>query len=143
MQFGAEVVRYHVERNVARRVTGEGAACAREAAALAAEPAYGNIAELGLGVLADLGVRPVGAILLDEKLGLHVAFGRSDHFGGRVGAADFTRPEAVVHVDRVYLPGLQPRIVPRRVSLRMADGRDVTLMRDGRYADVFGARAGR
>ena len=77
VQFGGDVLRYHVEGNVARRVDGEGAACAREAAALADEPAYGNIAELGLGVLADLGVQPTGAILLDEKLGLHVAFGRS------------------------------------------------------------------
>lgn len=139
VQFGADVVRYAIDRNVARSVTGEGAAREAEARALAAEPAYGNIAELGLGVLADLGVQPTGEILLDEKLGLHVAFGRSDHFGGRVGVADFSRPEAVVHIDRVYLPGLQPRIVPARVDLVLDDGRTLALMRDGRYGDVFGA----
>jgi phosphoribosylaminoimidazole-succinocarboxamide synthase len=33
-----------------------------------------------------------------EKLGLHIAFGRSDHFGGQVGAAKFSKPEEVVHV---------------------------------------------
>ncbi|MFN8586875.1 MAG: hypothetical protein U0704_03660 [Candidatus Eisenbacteria bacterium] len=139
VQFGAELVRFHIEGNRAVRVSGEGAAAAEHAAWLEREPAYGNIAELGLGVLADLGVKPVGEILLDEKLGLHVAFGRSDHFGGRVGAHDFSRPDAVVHMDRVYLPELQPRVLPRAVDLLLDDGTPFALMRDGRYADgVFG-----
>ena len=71
----------------------------------------------------SFGVEPCGEILLDEKLGLHIAFGRSDHFGGQVGAAQFSQPEAVVHIDRIYLPGLQPRVVPQRVDLVDADGR--------------------
>jgi hypothetical protein len=133
VQFGGEVVVFTIERNRAVRVTGEGGAVAEQARWLAAEPAYGNLAELGLGVLAELGVEPCGEILLDEKLGLHIAFGRSDHFGGQVGAAQFSRPEAVVHIDRIYLPGLQPRIVPRRVDLVDADGRLTELMRDGAY----------
>ena len=100
VQFGRDLVLFHVEANRAVRVTGEGNATAIQAGYLAREPAYGNIAELGLGVLAGLGVQPVGAILLDEKLGLHVAFGRSDHFGGQVGPWAFSGPDAVVHVDR-------------------------------------------
>lgn len=139
VEFDGEVVRFRVEANVAVRAEGSGPRAADQAEWLAREPAYGNMAELGLGVLADLGVRPVGAILLDEKLGLHVAFGRSDHFGGQVGASRFSRPEAVVHVDRVYLPSLQPRIRVARVALAMPDGGEVVLMRDGRYEDVFGA----
>ena len=137
VQFGDEVVVYDIEANRAVRVTGEGAAAADEVHRLASEPAYGNLAELGLGVLADFGVAPCGEILLDEKLGLHVAFGRSDHFGGQVGAAQFTRPEAVVHIDRVYLPGLQPRIVARRVDLFDEAGAVTPLMRDGEYAGIF------
>lgn len=139
VQFGDEVVRFRVEANVAMRAEGGGPRAAEQAAWLAREPAYGNMAELGLGVLADLGVQPVGAILLDEKLGLHVAFGRSDHFGGQVGASRFSRPDAVVHVDRVYLPSLQPRVHVARVTLAMPGGEERVLMRDGRYADVFGA----
>jgi leucyl aminopeptidase (aminopeptidase T) len=140
VQFGAEVVCFHIAGNRAWRVTGEGAAAAEHAAWLGRESAYGNIAELGLGVLAALGVKPVGELLLDEKLGLHVAFGRSDHFGGQVGAAAFSHAGAVVHLDRVYLPEIQPRIVPRAVDLVMEGGEVMPLMRDGEY--VGGVFAG-
>ena len=88
-------------------------------------------------MLGDLGVEPTGEILLDEKLGLHVAFGRSDHFGGQVGAAQFSKPEAVVHIDRIYLPSLQPRVNAKRVELTDADGSTTVIMRDGVYVGVF------
>ena len=89
-------------------------------------------------MLADLGVEPTGEILLDEKLGLHIAFGRSDHFGGQVGAAQFSKPEAVVHIDRIYLPSLQPRVNAKRLELTGEDGRTSVIMRDGAYvAGVF------
>ena len=136
MQFGNEVVIYEIERNSAVRVTGSGAAARREAEHIAREPAYGNIAELGLGVLSDFGVKPCGSLLLDEKLGLHIAFGRSDHFGGRVGAAQFSRPEEVVHIDRVYLPSVQPMVHVRRVDLR-GPGTEIPLMRDNRFVVDF------
>lgn len=137
VQFGNEVVLFRIEGNRAVAASGGGAAAREQAEWLAREPAYGNMAELGLGVLADLGVRPVGEILLDEKLGLHVAFGRSDHFGGRVGAAAFSRPDAVVHIDRVYLPALQPRVLARAVDLVLEGGERIALMREGSYGALF------
>ncbi|MDI7269893.1 MAG: hypothetical protein QME96_18025, partial [Myxococcota bacterium] len=140
VQFGGDVVVYGVERNRAVVAAGDGEAARREADLLAREPAYGNIAEMGLGVLAGFGVQPCGEVLLDEKLGLHVAFGRSDHFGGQIGPGDFTRPEAVVHIDRVYLPGTQPRIRVERLDLAMPDGAPVPVMRDGVYVVAFGPR---
>ncbi len=99
-----------------------GRAAQAERAHLAAEPAYGNMAELGFGVLADFGLEPIGEILLDEKLGLHIAFGRSDHFGGMVGPKDFSSATAVIHLDRIYIPGVMPRIAVRSVILDYADG---------------------
>src|SRR5690606_36663396 len=110
VQFGDEIVLYHVEKNRARSAFGSGPAGQAESERLLAEPAYGNIAELGFGVLADFGVEPVGEILLDEKLGLHIAFGRSDHFGGFVGAGQFSSPQALVHIDRIYIPQTQPHV---------------------------------
>lgn len=138
VQLEDEVVRYRVEGNRALGVLGAAGPVARaEAERLAREPAYGNLAELGLGVLAELGVEPCGELLLDEKLGLHLAFGRSDHFGGVTGAARFSRPEAVVHIDRVYLPSLQPRVQVRRVELVGPAGQRIELIRDDRYALDF------
>jgi hypothetical protein len=137
VQLGDEVVRYRIEENRAVEVLSDGPESRREAELLTREPAYGNIAELGLGVLGDFGIEPIGEVLLDEKLGLHIAFGRSEHFGGQVGPAQFSRPEAVVHQDRVYVPAIQPRVVAARVDLRRDDGRKLALMRDGRYVIDF------
>ncbi|MBI5240172.1 MAG: hypothetical protein HY926_06845 [Elusimicrobia bacterium] len=138
VQFGSEVVRYRVAGNRAAEVLSRGPESDREAALLEAEPAYANLAELGLGVLDAFGVKPVGEVLLDEKLGLHIAFGRSDHFGGRVGPTQFSSPAAVVHIDRVYVPQTQPDIRVAGVELVMEDGRRSPLMRDGSYLpEVF------
>ena len=138
VELDGEVVVYEIAENRAIAVLGDGPVAGREAELLRQEPAYGNLSELGLGVLSDFGIQPVGAILLDEKLGLHIAFGRSDHFGGQVGAAQFSSPEAVVHIDRVYLPASQPQVQVRRVDLVSDDGSVTPLMRDGRYVVDLG-----
>lgn len=137
VELDGEVVVYEIDANRAVAVHGQGPVAQRERDLLAAEPAYGNVAELGLGVLSAFGLQPIGEILLDEKLGLHIAFGRSDHFGGQVGPGDFSAPDRVVHIDRVYLPETQPAVKVRRVDLIAADGTSSPLMRDGNYVDIF------
>lgn len=132
VQFGEDVVLYRVENNIAVEVLSKNAASTVERRKLRDEPAYGNIAELGLGVLGDLGIEPCGVVLLDEKLGLHIAFGRSEHFGGQVGPEDFSSPDKVVHIDRVYLSQIQPEVCVRQVLLDMPDG-PMLLMKDGVY----------
>lgn len=136
VELDGEIVRYVVRENVAVAVEGDGPVAAAERARLAAEPAYGNLAELGLGVLDAFGVEPTGEVLLDEKLGLHLAFGRSDHFGGQVGAARFSSPEAVVHIDRVYVPRMQPKIPRVDCDLILPDRR-VPLLRACAYVIEF------
>ena len=137
VQFGSEIVRYRIVQNKAVEVLTDGTVSRSEAERLVSEPAYGNLAELGLGVLAAFGVKPIGKILLDEKLGLHIAFGRSDHFGGQVGPGDFSSPDAVVHIDRVYVPETQPDVTVISVDLHMEDGKTLPLMRDGEYVVGF------
>ncbi|HNW60080.1 MAG TPA: hypothetical protein PKI62_10430 [bacterium] len=141
VQFGDEIVLYHVERNRARSAFGSGPAAQAESRLLQNEPAYGNIAELGLGILADFGIAPVGELLLDEKLGLHIAFGRSDHFGGFVGAGQFSSPQALVHIDRIYIPQCQPLIQVASVKLNDAHGTSEEIIRNGRYLDFLTAGA--
>jgi hypothetical protein len=137
VQFGAEIVRYRIVANKAVGVLTRGPESDREAALLAKEPAYSNLAELGLGVLAAFGVKPIGATLLDEKLGLHIAFGRSEHFGGQVGPDAFSSPDAVVHIDRVYVPEMQPDVLAVSVDLHFQGGTSLALMRDGDFGPVF------
>ncbi len=132
VQFEDGMVVYEVANNRVIRVSGEGPAVERERAALAQEPAYANLAELGLGVLGAFGIQPIGEVLLDEKLGPHIAFGRSDHFGGQVGPSHFSSPDRVVHIDRVYLPETQPDVDLYELSLCLPEG-DVNLIRNSRW----------
>jgi hypothetical protein len=133
VEIGGRLVLFRIAENVARDARGEEPAAAEERAHLEREPAYGNMAELGFGVLGDFGLKPIGEILLDEKLGLHVAFGRSDHFGGRVGPAAFSSPGEVIHLDRIYIPEAQPRIAVRSTTLEFPVGETENLMKDGRF----------
>ncbi len=133
VQFGDEVVLYRIEHNRAQEILSSGSESDRERKLINDEPAYANISELGFGVLKDFGLTPIGEILLDEKLGLHIAFGRSDHFGGAVGVKDFTSPERVVHIDRIYIPETQPRIRVEHVILIFEDDSTSILMENGRY----------
>jgi len=132
VQIDGEVVVYRIADNRIAEVLGDGPAARAEAAHVAAEPAYANLAELGLGVLGDFGLEPCGEILLDEKLGLHIAFGRSDHFGGTVGPADFSGPDAVIHLDRVYIRATQPAVAVRSVRL-VGPGLDRTIIADDAF----------
>ena len=136
VQFENEVVVYRIEGNRAVEVLTGGPHSESERKLLEAEPAYANLAELGLGVLGDFDLKPTGSILLDEKLGLHIAFGRSDHFGGIVGPSDFSKPEAVVHIDRVYIKEMQPDIDVVSLVIEGPEGAK-EVMRDGRYCGVF------
>ncbi len=133
VEINGELILFAIRANRAVTVNGEGPEAQAERAHLANEPVYGNMAELGFGVLADFGLEPTGEILLDEKLGLHIAFGRSEHFGGAVGPGDFSSPAAVIHLDRIYIPQAQPRIAVQAVTLGYADGRTESIMAGGAY----------
>jgi hypothetical protein len=133
VQFGDEVVVFRVEGNRAVEASGRGVQALAQARLLKEEPAYGNLAELGIGVLGEWGVKPVGSTLLDEKLGLHIAFGRSEHFGGVTGPESFGSPHRVVHIDWVYVPDVQPAITVQHVSFTYEDGSTEVIMKDGGF----------
>ncbi len=133
VQIHDDVVLFHIKHNRAVDVEGLDPATRTEKEHLLREPAYGNMAELGFGVLADFGIPPSGKILLDEKLGFHIAFGRSDHFGGIVGPKDFHSPSEVIHLDRIYIPATQPRITIKSLVLLYPENRGEIILEDGKY----------
>jgi len=133
VQFEDEIVVYRIERNRAVAVLTKGKHSKEERAKIEAEPAYGNIAEIGIGVLGEWGVQAVGSTLLDEKLGLHIAFGRSEHFGGVTSPLSFRNPNNVVHIDRVYVPPVQPLITVVEVTFLYPDGGTERILSDGKF----------
>lgn len=133
VQYSEHVLLYNVKKNRARSVEGKGEIYKLESIRLMKEPAYGNIAELGFGVLGDFGLKPIGKMLLDEKLGFHIAFGRSDHFGGFVGENQFYSGYALVHIDRIYIPKCQPRISVKSIGLGYGGEKTEIIMKDNGY----------
>lgn len=133
VQFGDEIVVYRIEHNRAVKVISNGAHSREEQQKLDEEPAYGNMAEVGIGVLGEWGVTAVGSTLLDEKLGLHIAFGRSEHFGGVTSPSSFRDPRNVVHIDRVYVPSVQPSIRVNEVAFVYENGMTERIIVDGKY----------
>ncbi|AJF61254.1 TPA: hypothetical protein HA239_01235 [Candidatus Woesearchaeota archaeon] len=93
------------------------------------DPAVGNIAELAFGVLGQYGLKSSGKVLLDEKLGMHIALGRNDHFGGSYGVKSFKHRENVWHQDYVYTEDMQPTISVAEARL----GKKI-IMKNSRYA---------
>jgi hypothetical protein len=50
-----------------------------------------------------------------------------------VGAKDFTAPDKVIHIDRVYIPEVQPQVRVLSVDLEAPGEAPAPLMRDGRF----------
>lgn len=133
VQIDNDIVLFSVQQNRALKAAGTGKTARQEEEHLKKDPAYGNMAELGFGVLADFGLHPINEILLDEKLGFHVAFGRSEHFGGIIGPKNFSSPSSVIHLDRIYIPATQPRITIKTIKLIFKQNRTETIMEEGKY----------
>ncbi len=128
LPFADSPAMVQVQQNRAIGVQGEGPAAAQWRAWFAADPARGNLAELGLGCNDRAVV--TGNVLEDEKVqGVHFAWGRSDHIGGTVGVDDFADPGYIVHRDVVYPNGGPVAVIG--LALEYADGTREEIIRDG------------
>lgn len=104
VMYDSELVLLMVEQNRIVELIGEGLQAAGKREYFAVDRARRNIAELGLGCNDKAVI--CGRTLEDEKvLGMHWAYGRSEHLGGTVGVSDFEDPSNVVHQDVVYAKG--------------------------------------
>jgi leucyl aminopeptidase (aminopeptidase T) len=130
VMYDDELVLFRVEENCIVEVIGDGPQVAQKRDYFAVDQARRNIAELGLGCNDKAVIS--GSVLEDEKvLGLHWAYGRSDHLGGTVGVADFSDPSHVVHYDIVYPKGGGVEIAS--LVLEYEDGTSEEIIRDGQY----------
>ena len=122
VQVGDSLLYYTIKRNRARSVAGEGEAVRQEADRLVQEPAYGNMAELGFGVLADFGITPIGEILLVKSW---VSVSAAAIISAALSAPDSSprRPEWCIWTGSMC-PPVSPgcRFRNWRSSMRMADG---------------------
>lgn len=130
VMYGDELVLFRVEENRIAEVIGDGPEAAQQRDYFAVDKARRNIAELGLGCNDKAVIS--GTILEDEKvLGMHWAYGRSDHIGGTVGIADFSDPSHVVHHDVIYPKG--GRIEIASLVLEYEDGTSEGIIEDSQY----------
>jgi hypothetical protein len=93
-----------------------------------ADPATGELGELGLGTQ-QLPV--AGADIQDEKIlgTMHVATGRDDHLGGTLDPSKFKDPKNATHEDILFAPHKTPDIKLNGVWMTK-DGNDTLLIRD-------------
>jgi len=130
VMYGDEPVLFSVRENRITEVIGDGSQAAQKRDYFAVDEARRNIAELGLGCNDKAVIS--GTILEDEKvLGMHWAYGRSDHIGGTIGVADFSDPNHVVHYDIIYPKG--GRIEIASLVLEYENGASEEIIKDGQY----------
>ena len=102
--FNGKIAVFKVKENRIGEITGESEAVAHFEERFGKDPARRNLAEIGYGLI-PMDPIPCGAILQDEKLGLHLAWGMSSHLGGIWGPEKFKGPETIEHEDRIYAKG--------------------------------------
>jgi leucyl aminopeptidase (aminopeptidase T) len=128
--YDGELVLFRVQGNNIVDVVGDGPRAGEMRDYFAVDAARRNIAELGLGCNDKAVIS--GTILEDEKvLGMHWAYGRSDHIGGITGVAKFSDPAHVVHQDIVYPKGGPVEITS--LILEYEDGSAEEIIKDAEY----------
>jgi hypothetical protein len=130
VDYEGELVLFEVQGNKIAEVIGDGPQAGVMRDYFALDGARRNIAELGLGCNEKAVIS--GAVLEDEKvLGMHWAYGRSDHIGGVTGVAEFSDPANVVHQDIVYAKGGPVEIAS--LALEYEDGTEEEIIKDAEY----------
>jgi len=130
VDYDGELVLYEVQENNIVEVVGDGPKAREMRDYFAVDAARRNIAELGLGCNDKAVIS--GTVLEDEKvLGMHWAYGRSDHIGGITGVAKFSDPAHVVHQDTVYAKGGPVEIAS--LILEYEDGSTEEIIKDAEY----------
>jgi leucyl aminopeptidase (aminopeptidase T) len=131
IQEGKEVIIYNVEKNKIIGATKNTELLKK----IKEDPAIGNIAEFAFGILGLYGIKSTGKVLLDEKLGMHIALGRNDHFKGNIGPESFKKKDNIWHQDYVYIKEMQPKIKIKSAVIRKK--KDLFLIMENNNFRIF------
>jgi leucyl aminopeptidase (aminopeptidase T) len=128
--YDGELVIYRLLQNRIVEVIGDGPKAGEMRGYFAVDEARRNVAELGLGCNDKAVVS--GSVLEDEKvLGMHWAYGLSQHIGGVTGPSQFRDPKHVVHQDIVYPKGGSVEIAS--LVLEHEGGTTEEIIKDAEY----------
>lgn len=107
---------------------GSAAMVQRALALFQADPATGQLGELGLGTQV---LPAAGADIQDEKIlgTVHVATGRDDHLGGHLDPSKFKDRKHATHEDILFAPHKTPEINLNGAWMHK-DGKEVLLIKD-------------
>lgn len=118
VNYKGELLRFIVKNNKITSIEGEGPMADEARKFYSEDETRKNIAELGIGCNPKAIV--TGNTLEDEKVGLHIAYGTSTHFGGKV--------QSDTHLDIVYAKGCP--VEGTSLKLVYEDGEKIELIKD-------------
>jgi leucyl aminopeptidase (aminopeptidase T) len=119
VSYYGELLKYRVKNNRIDSIIGKGPMADEARKFYAENISRRNIAELGIGCNPKAIV--TGNVLEDEKVGLHIAYGTSTHFGGKV--------QSDTHFDIVYAKGCP--VEGKSLKLVYEDGSKIEIVKDG------------
>jgi len=118
VSYKGKLLKYVVKNNKIIDIEGEGPISDEVRKFFSENDTRKNIAELGIGCNPKAIV--TGNVLEDEKVGLHIAYGTSTHFGGKI--------QSDTHLDIVYAKGCPVEGIT--VTLINKDGSKTEIIRD-------------
>ncbi len=114
-----DLIKYKVEKNIITEVLGKGKNVDKRKRFFKEDETHRNIAELGIGC--NPKAVTTGNILEDEKVGgLHIAYGSSNHIGGKVTSD--------THIDICFPKGLPGAV--KSLILNNKDGTKIQIIKD-------------
>ncbi len=128
LEFNGNLALCEVQENHIVCVDGDSTWANQLSESISIDPARANIAKLGLGILQDWNIAPIGHGLVDEKIAPHISIGRSEHIGGVTSPADFLSPNNVHYQHYIFHPQLMPNITLARAVLCFDDHESVFMI---------------
>ncbi|MCK4365759.1 MAG: hypothetical protein KAW45_06885 [Thermoplasmatales archaeon] len=120
VNYKGELLKFIIKNNKIINIEGKGPKADEARKFYSENDTRKNVAELGIGCNPKAIV--TGNVLEDEKVGLHIAYGTSTHFGGKV--------QSDTHLDIVYAKGCP--VEGTSLKLIYEDGSKIELIKDSK-----------